>query len=229
MQPLAHAALCRSESDWLVGINATRALTAHNSAAWRVPPDPGRPRPNTDPRHPCPDVEKEIRDSSRAGVLGSVRRLRGVRRPNTGADGFVEEFQKDEADADSPRRASLVGLAEAEAIRDRCKGRTGVVSETRKPAKQMSPLLYDLTSFQREASNRFGFSARRTLQLAQALYEKTQGADLSANGFAPSTGRLSRPPCATSCGVMAQSSRGGAVGNLPPFAARVARWGPHRA
>ncbi len=47
-----------------------------------------------------------------------------------------------------------------------------MVSEEAKPSTQLSPLLFDLTSLQREANGRFGFSARVTLQLAQALYEK---------------------------------------------------------
>jgi DNA topoisomerase IA len=46
------------------------------------------------------------------------------------------------------------------------------VEEESKPSTQLSPLLFDLTSLQREANGRFGFSARTTLQLAQALYEK---------------------------------------------------------
>jgi len=57
-------------------------------------------------------------------------------------------------------------------ILDRCAGKTGVVEETRKPSKESPPPLFDLTSLQREASSRFGFSARNTLSIAQALYEK---------------------------------------------------------
>src|SRR5262249_50712009 len=60
----------------------------------------------------------------------------------------------------------------AEAIREKCLGKPGVVTEESKPTTQVSPLLYDLTSLQREANGRFGFSAKNTLGLAQALYEK---------------------------------------------------------
>src|SRR5436305_5801667 len=63
-------------------------------------------------------------------------------------------------------------MRRAEAIRDRCLGRPGVVSEESKPTTQAAPPLYDLTSLQREANGRFGFSASRTLQIAQALYER---------------------------------------------------------
>src|SRR5213079_2179205 len=63
-------------------------------------------------------------------------------------------------------------LKSAEAIRDKCLGKPGIVTEESKPSSQLSPLLYDLTSLQREANGRFGFSAKNTLGLAQALYEK---------------------------------------------------------
>ena len=63
-------------------------------------------------------------------------------------------------------------LARAEAIRDKCLGKPGIVTEESKPSTQLSPLLYDLTSLQRDANTRFGFSASNTLKLAQTLYER---------------------------------------------------------
>jgi DNA topoisomerase III len=61
----------------------------------------------------------------------------------------------------------------AEAIQHKCSGKNGVVElEEKKPSTQVAPQLYDLTALQREANSRFGFSAKRTLQIAQALYEK---------------------------------------------------------
>jgi DNA topoisomerase-3 len=61
----------------------------------------------------------------------------------------------------------------AEAIQRKCTGKQGVVElEEKKPSTQIAPQLYDLTSLQREANSRFGFSAKRTLQIAQALYER---------------------------------------------------------
>jgi DNA topoisomerase-3 len=61
----------------------------------------------------------------------------------------------------------------AEAIQGKCSGKRGVVElEERKPSTQIAPPLYDLTALQREANNRLGFSAKRTLQIAQALYER---------------------------------------------------------
>src|SRR5207244_386715 len=61
----------------------------------------------------------------------------------------------------------------AEAIQGKCSGKNGVVElEEKKPSTQVAPPLYDLTALQREANSRFGFSAKRTLQIAQALYER---------------------------------------------------------
>src|SRR5206468_3362392 len=61
----------------------------------------------------------------------------------------------------------------AEAIQRKCSGKEGVVErEEKKPSTQIAPQLYDLTSLQREANNRFSFPAKRTLQIAQALYER---------------------------------------------------------
>src|SRR5207344_1723526 len=60
----------------------------------------------------------------------------------------------------------------ARAIVTKCEGKPGTVTEETKPSTQVAPLLYDLTSLQREANGRFGLSARTTLSLAQALYEK---------------------------------------------------------
>ncbi|MBS1162832.1 MAG: topoisomerase, partial [Burkholderiaceae bacterium] len=62
--------------------------------------------------------------------------------------------------------------AKAEAIAEACRGGTGTVAEEAKPSTQAPPLLFDLTSLQREGNGRFGFSAKTTLSIAQALYEK---------------------------------------------------------
>ncbi|MBI2509496.1 MAG: topoisomerase C-terminal repeat-containing protein, partial [Betaproteobacteria bacterium] len=83
---------------------------------------------------------------------------------------YEPKFKKDD---DAERKAErLWSAAEAGAVAAACHGRSGSVSEETKPAAQLSPLLFDLTSLQREANGRFGFSARTTLSLAQALYER---------------------------------------------------------
>ena len=82
--------------------------------------------------------------------------------------------------------------AQAEAIVAACRGKTGIASEETKPSTQLSPLLYDLTSLQREANGRFGFPARMTLSLAQALYERHKVLTYPAHRFARAAGGLSR-------------------------------------
>ncbi|MDP1591778.1 MAG: DNA topoisomerase, partial [Prosthecobacter sp.] len=83
---------------------------------------------------------------------------------------FDEKFRKAEDEHVKPER--LWDVKHAEAIRQKCLGKHGTVEEESKPTTQLSPLLFDLTSLQREANGRFGFSAKATLGLAQALYEK---------------------------------------------------------
>src|SRR5204862_6766197 len=70
------------------------------------------------------------------------------------------------------RAERLWVAAQAAKIVADCRGKTGVATEESKPTTQLSPLLFDLTSLQREANARFGFPARMTLSLAQALYER---------------------------------------------------------
>jgi DNA topoisomerase-3 len=94
---------------------------------------------------------------------------------------FDEAFKKSgstgnkvaaEADDRDEKAERIWDEKSARAIADTCRGKTGIVEEKSKPTTQMSPLLFDLTSLQREANSRFGISARNTLGLAQALYEK---------------------------------------------------------
>ncbi|HEY6168727.1 MAG TPA: DNA topoisomerase III, partial [Verrucomicrobiae bacterium] len=85
-----------------------------------------------------------------------------------------EKYKRDTAkDADEQLKPERIwDAATAEAIRAKCLGKPGIVTEESKPTTSLSPLLYDLTSLQRDANSRFGFSAKNTLGLAQALYEK---------------------------------------------------------
>ena len=85
---------------------------------------------------------------------------------------FMREIQKVAERGAEQRPERLWNKDRAEEIVAACRGKTGEVHDEKKPARQLSPLLYDLTSLQREGNSRFGLSARRTLQIAQALYEK---------------------------------------------------------
>jgi DNA topoisomerase-3 len=169
MLPLADAAVCRSESDWLVGINGTRAMTAFNSKS-------GGFQLTTVGRVQTPTLaiiverEEKIRAFRPRDYWELLATFRAVGGEYTGR-WFDENFRKTEEDPDV-RAERLWDEAKARAIGERCAGKPGVVTEESKPSTQNSPLLYDLTSLQREANGRFGFSARTTLSLAQALYEK---------------------------------------------------------
>ncbi len=172
LQPLADAANCRSESDWLVGINGTRAMTAFNNKA-------GGFYLTTVGRVQTPTlsivVEREERIRKFVArdyweVLGTFAAVGGAYPGRWFDEGFRKSDAKD-ADAElKPER--IWGKARAEAIRAKCEGKPGIVTEESKPATQLSPMLYDLTTLQREANGRFGFSAKNTLGLAQALYER---------------------------------------------------------
>jgi len=165
---LADAAKCRSEADWLVGINGTRAMTAFNSKE-------GGFYLTTVGRVQTPTLAILVEREERIRAFKSrdyweVHARFGVKAGDYPGRWFDPEFRKDE---DAERKAERKwSAAEAEAIVADCRGRTGIVNEETKPATQLSPLLFDLTSLQREANGRFGYSARTTLSLAQALYER---------------------------------------------------------
>src|SRR5687768_17704851 len=166
--PLADAAKSRSEADWLVGINGTRAMTAFNSKE-------GGFYLTTVGRVQTPTlailVEREERIRAfTAREYWEVQARFGAKAGEYPARWFDPGFKKDD---DAERRAErLWRAADAEAIVAACRGKSAIASEESKPSTQLSPLLYDLTSLQREANARFGFPARMTLSLAQALYER---------------------------------------------------------
>src|SRR6266404_5619879 len=168
MKPLGEAARSRAESDWLVGINATRALTSFNSrsggfqktAAGRV---------QTPTLAILAGREENIR-SFKPRQYFEVHTDFDVRAGRYRGRWFDENFKKN---GDEDARAERIWAREqAEEIGKKCDGKIGDITEEKKPTTQASPLLYDLTTLQREANSRFGLSARRTLQLAQALYER---------------------------------------------------------
>ncbi|MCH7343415.1 DNA topoisomerase III [Pelomonas sp. CA6] len=169
MLPLADAARCRSEADWLVGINGTRAMTAFNSrdggffltTVGRV-------------QTPTLSIVVEREEKIRKHVYRDYWEVRGSFDAQAGqyeGKWFDPKFKKN---ADDPeQRADRVWTqAEAEAIAAAVRGQPASVTEESKPSTQASPGLYDLTTLQREANSRFGYSAKTTLALAQALYEK---------------------------------------------------------
>ena len=169
LRGLADAAVCRSESDWLVGINGTRAMTAFNSKT-------GGFHLTTVGRVQTPTlailVEREEKIKKfKPRDYWEVEGIFGAAAGEYKGKWFDEKF-KGKDDDEHARADRLWDQAKADALRAKCLGQPGEVTEEAKPSTQLSPLLYDLTSLQREANSRFGFSAKATLGLAQALYEK---------------------------------------------------------
>ncbi|NNC87939.1 MAG: DNA topoisomerase III [Akkermansiaceae bacterium] len=165
METLSDAAKCRSESDWLVGLNSTRALTCFRSrhggfnitAAGRV---------QTPTLAILAQREREIAaftPTAYAEVHASFSVAAGL------YDGrWIDPAWKKDENNPHSRPERIWDKERAESIRVRCEGKSGTVHEEKKPQKQIAPQLYDLTTLQREAP----FTAKNTLGLAQTLYER---------------------------------------------------------
>ena len=168
MQGLADAARSRSEADWLVGINGTRAMTAFNSrdggffltTVGRV-------------QTPTLAIVVEREEKIRKFVSRDYWEVHAEFAAQAGlypGKWFDPAWKKsDDAEAKADR---LWNQQQAQEIVDAVRGQTGSVTEEKKPSTQASPQLFDLTSLQREANGKFGFSAKTTLSLAQSLYER---------------------------------------------------------
>ena len=169
MQGLADAARSRSEADWLVGINGTRAMTAFNSR------DGGFflttvGRVQTPTLAVVVEREEQIRKFISRDyweIHASFEALAG----SYPGKWFDPRWKKD--DEDSEKKADrLWHERDAQAIADAVRGQKATVTEESSPTTQASPGLFDLTSLQREANGKFGYSAKTTLALAQSLYER---------------------------------------------------------
>ena len=159
---LADAARSRAEADWLVGINGTRAMTAFNSR------DGGFylttvGRVQTPTLAVVVEREEKIRRFVPRDYF-EVKATFGAKAGQYEGKWFDRNFKKSD---DPEHKADRFWTREdAEAIVAACEGKPGTVTEESKPSTQIAPAL------QREANGRFGFSAKTTLALAQALYEK---------------------------------------------------------
>jgi len=160
MRNLQEAALSRSEADWLVGINGSRGLTAYNSrfGGFQLTPC-GRVQ--------TPTLALIVkREESRMAFVPQAFWTLTAKFQDEGEFYFGKWTDKKE------NSAKIWKKEDAEAILRKCKGKRGSVKEESKLVSQKCPPLYDLTFLQREANSRFGFSAKTTLQIAQALYER---------------------------------------------------------
>lgn len=165
MIPLADAAKCRSESDWLVGLNSTRALTCFRSrhggfnitAAGRV---------QTPTLAILTQREREIA-AFQPENYWEVHATFAVTH-GTYSGKWIDPAFKKNPKYTHGRAERIWDKATADQIQQRCDGKTGTVTEQTKPSRQSAPQLYDLTTLQREAP----FTAKNTLAIAQALYER---------------------------------------------------------
>jgi DNA topoisomerase-3 len=168
LEALASAAVCRSESDWLVGINGTRALTAFNSRNGGFQLTPVG-RVQTPTLAIVVERDQKIKNFTPKSYW-EVHATFDAQAGTYPGRWFKEDFTKPENEPEA-KAERLWTEAEARAIEEKCRGKQGEVTEEKKPASQLSSQLYDLTSLQRDANGRLGLSAKRTLQIAQRLYE----------------------------------------------------------
>ncbi len=176
MQGLADAARSRSEADWMVGINGTRAMTAFNSrdggffltTVGRV-------------QTPTLSVVVEREEKIRKFVSRDYWEIHASFLAEAGeypGKWFDPKWKKaaanaDNAEPDAELKADRVwSQREAIAIAEAVRGKSATVTEESKPTTSAAGQLFDLTSLQREANGKFGFSAKTTLQIAQSLYER---------------------------------------------------------
>ena len=176
MQGLADAARSRSEADWMVGINGTRAMTAFNSrdggffltTVGRV-------------QTPTLSVVVEREEKIRKFISRDYWEIHASFVAEAGeypGKWFDPMWKKATANADNAEpdlelRADRHWSArDALAIADAVRGKPATVTEESKPTTQAAGQLFDLTSLQREANGKFGFSAKTTLSIAQSLYER---------------------------------------------------------
>ena len=145
------AGKARSEADWLVGINASRALSIARRGAYSL----GRVQTPTLAMTCRRYLEHQGFSSVPFWRLQAIVQKDGVLFQTTCAEDFATEGEAQTAFATLSRQSSLVAT-----------------SVSRKVAAMPPPLLYDLTTLQKEANRQLGYSADKTLSLAQSLYEK---------------------------------------------------------
>jgi DNA topoisomerase III len=156
---LEEAARSRSEADWIVGMNATRAATIRLRSSFDGAVSLGRVQTPTLAIVARREVEIRAFVPEPYWVVDATFAASGERV-------YDGRFH----DGANPRVATA---EQAEAIVAHCQGREGLITKLdRSRRKEGPPLLYDLTSLQREVNTRFGFSGRRTLAAAQRLYEQ---------------------------------------------------------
>ncbi|WP_320672827.1 type IA DNA topoisomerase [Patulibacter defluvii] len=167
---LAQAAQSRSEADWLVGMNATRAATIRLRSSFDGAVSLGRVQTPT--LAILARREEEIRAFVPEPYWLVDARFEAPEN-ETGKRVYWGRLHQSPTPGGAPTQPRLATAAEAEAIAAAVQGQPGRITKLDKTRrKERAPLLYDLTSLQRDAGSRFGFTARRTLAAAQRCYEE---------------------------------------------------------
>jgi DNA topoisomerase III len=161
LESLEAAARSRSEADWIVGMNATRAATIRLLSSFDGAVSLGRVQTPTLAILARREVEIREFVSEPYWLVDAV------------FDPVADRPRVYEGRFHAGANPRLKTAEDARAIVAACEGQTGEITKLDKSErKERAPLLYDLTSLQRDANSRFGFSARRTLAAAQRLYEE---------------------------------------------------------
>jgi DNA topoisomerase III len=165
---LEAAARSRSEADWIVGMNATRAATIRLRSAFDGAVSLGRVQT------PTLAILARREEEIRAFVPEPYWVVDATFDPvSDGPRSYDGRYHSGAGTAGAARGPRIKTAAEAEAIVRDCEGQVGEITKLEKSERrERPPLLYDLTSLQRDANSRYGFSARRTLAAAQRLYEE---------------------------------------------------------
>jgi DNA topoisomerase-3 len=162
---LADAARCRSEADWLVGLNATRAVTVRHRGEGSALYSVGRVQT------PTLAIVVNREKAIRAFVPRDYWELKATFTTATN-ERFEATFTREKLTRFAALPVVRAVLERSEAHAAAADPLGPVVEQMRqKKSKEPPPLLFDLTSLQRTANRRFGLSAARTLAIAQALYE----------------------------------------------------------
>jgi len=171
---LEEAARSRSEADWIVGMNSTRAATIRLRSSFDGAVSLGRVQTPT--LAIVAHREEEIRAFKPepywlVDATFAAGALEGE--PAGGERTYIGNFQAPAGSPGNTKGPRIGTEEEALAIVAACEGRPGTITKLeKKEQREKAPMLYDLTTLQREANNRYGFSAKRTLAAAQRLYEE---------------------------------------------------------
>jgi DNA topoisomerase III len=170
---LEQAARSRSEADWIVGMNATRAATIRLRSSFDGAVSLGRVQTPTLAIVARREEEIKAFKPEPYWLVDATFAADALNGEGAGERVYVGHFQAPAGSPGNTKGPRIGTELQAQAIVAACEGRPGTITKLeKKEQREKAPMLYDLTTLQREANNRFGFTAKRTLGAAQRLYEE---------------------------------------------------------